>query len=203
MGENQYRVLVIDDDRLFLKSTAVILSGRYSVSLAAGGTEALRLLKGGSRPDIILLDVSMPSMDGFETMRLLRLLPGCTGIPVVFLTGMTDSENELKGLLLGAVDYIRKPFSQEVLFARLDMHLKNALASSSGVLPPSEAAARQLLNDAEWNVVHLICKGYSGKEISEQLFYSYSYVKKLMASAREKLGVESTSELRRKVMGGG
>ena len=116
-------------------------------------------------------------------------------IPVIFLTGMTDTDNEICGLTLGGADYIRKPFHREVLLARIAVQLAARQRKSEVI--PEEIASH--LTENERKVAELLCQGYSGKEIGEKLFFSYSYIKKLTASIKQKLGTESTTEMIRKL----
>ncbi|MDR1507092.1 MAG: response regulator, partial [Treponema sp.] len=115
------RILVIDDDEDFLEMTESFLDENYDVTLAASGQGALELLAAGLSPDLILLDVSMPGMDGYETLRNINALDNTAGLPVMFLTGASETSAELRGLELGAVDYITKPFVKEILLKRLDL----------------------------------------------------------------------------------
>jgi len=111
------RVLVVDDDVMLLKMAEQLLKSEYTVMLARSGWEAVSCVANGPRPDIILLDIDMPKMDGYATLRKLQELD--PDIPVIFLTGLTATEYELKGLTAGAVDYFTKPFVKEILLARL------------------------------------------------------------------------------------
>ena len=119
-------VLLIDDDVVLLKMAEEMLRDYYDVSLVKSGENALRLLTGGFTPDIILLDVDMPTMDGYETIRRLRELENCEDVPIIFLTGFSQPEAELKGLNLGAADYVTKPFLKEILLTRMELCLENA-----------------------------------------------------------------------------
>jgi putative two-component system response regulator len=118
------RILVIDDDEDFLEMTESFLDEDYDVTLAASGCGALELLAGGLSPDLILLDISMPGMDGYEPLRNINALDNTAGLPVMFLTGMNETSAELRGLELGAVDYITKPFVKEILLKRLELRLE-------------------------------------------------------------------------------
>jgi DNA-binding response OmpR family regulator len=117
-------ILIIDDDTDFLELAEKMLAGHYEVSLAKSGKQALEYLDRGSSPDLIFLDVDMPGMNGYETLKKIKALDGMEAVPVVFLTGMAETEAELRGLELGAVDYITKPFVKDILLKRLEIHLK-------------------------------------------------------------------------------
>jgi serine phosphatase RsbU (regulator of sigma subunit) len=117
------RILIVDDAPAVLQSVAEILKGRgYQLSAAAGGAQALELL-GRLRPDLILLDVMMPGMDGVETCRRIKETPGGREIPVIFLTGKAETADVVRGFEAGAVDYVAKPFNPPELLARISTHL--------------------------------------------------------------------------------
>ena len=112
-------ILVVDDDVLNLKMAKHILSGsNMRVSCLKSGEEAVEFLKKNS-PDLLLLDVHMPGMNGFETISVIRENKNIADIPVIFLTADDDSNTEKKGLEAGAMDFIKKPFVPEVLLLRV------------------------------------------------------------------------------------
>jgi len=123
--------LVIDDapETLGLISSALEENG-MTVLVARSGGEGLELAR-RVRPDVILMDAVMPGMDGFETCRLLKSGPRPEPAPVIFMTGLTDSQHILKGLRAGGVDYITKPVVVDELIARIITHVLNARAISS------------------------------------------------------------------------
>lgn len=117
------RVLVVDDDRATLRLIGSLLVREgFGVHAANDGTRALHIAD-VVRPDLILLDLHMPGMDGFGVCERLKSNPATTSIPVLFLTGETDQAAMVRGLALGAVDYVTKPFEPGVLFARVRNHL--------------------------------------------------------------------------------
>lgn len=195
MNEDKPRIMVVDDDKVLLKNVAVLLGSNYSVSLYSNGKEALNALSEGSLlPDLILLDVKMPEIDGYEVIKSIKTMPSCEEIPVVFVTGLSDEEDELIGLQLGAADYIKKPYSQKILLARVSnlLKIKKDAPVKKSIIDQPES-----FTDMESKIADLIVKGYNGKEISDKLFYSYSYVKKLLASMREKCDCETLGDLKR------
>jgi len=117
-------ILVVDDTPENLALVNMLLKGRYETRLARNGELALRLAGREPLPDLILLDVMMPGMDGYEVCRRLKEDELTRDIPVIFLTAMSRMEDEKKGLELGAVDYITKPLSPAILLARISTHLK-------------------------------------------------------------------------------
>ena len=121
-------VLVVDDtpDNLSLMSS--LLRTEYRVKLAPSGERALKVATADGKPDLILLDIMMPDMDGYEVLRRLRTNPDTADIPVIFLAAMGASEDEKIGLDLGAVDYIAKPISPATVMARVRNHIELKLA---------------------------------------------------------------------------
>ncbi|MEW6513928.1 MAG: two-component system response regulator [Pseudomonadota bacterium] len=120
----QKTVLIVDDTPQNLTILGELLQGTYRVRAANSGERALRATLSPPRPDIILLDIMMPGMDGYEVLRRLREDPETRKIPVIFITAMTDAANEEKGLALGAVDYIAKPFNPVIVMARVRAQLE-------------------------------------------------------------------------------
>jgi len=116
-------ILVVDDTPENLSVMSGLLRNDYIVKVAPTGARALQIATGDTPPDLILLDIMMPEMDGYEVLRRLRADPRTSEIPVVFLTAMTDSGQEERGLQLGAVDYITKPVSPPIVLARVRNHL--------------------------------------------------------------------------------
>ena len=120
------RVLVVDDteDNLFLMTA--LLEDKYELLLASSGKEALAIIMSQAPPDLILLDIMMPEMDGYEVLRRIRQHPPTVNIPVIFLTALSTMEEEQLGLDLGAVDYITKPISPPLLLTRVASHLERS-----------------------------------------------------------------------------
>ncbi|GGY00151.1 diguanylate cyclase [Massilia dura] len=117
------KVLVADDDAINREVLAELLKPEYTVLLAKDGTQALdRAVR--HVPDLILLDVMMPDMDGFEVLRRLRDDPRTADIAVIFVSGLGQPEDEAQGLKMGASDYILKPFNATVVMARVALHLQ-------------------------------------------------------------------------------
>ena len=120
------RVLVVDDteDNLFLMTG--LLEDKYDLLLASSGKKALAIIMSQAPPDLILLDIMMPEMDGYEVLRRIRQHPPTATIPVIFLTALSTMEEEQLGLDLGAVDYITKPISPPLLLTRVQSHLERS-----------------------------------------------------------------------------
>ena len=117
-------ILIVDDNptNLEVLSDSLNQSG-FQIAVAIDGESALEQVSYHT-PELILLDVMMPGIDGFETCRRLKENPATYEIPVVFMTALSDAENKVKGLSLGAIDYITKPFQHEEVLARVRIHLK-------------------------------------------------------------------------------
>lgn len=116
-------LLLVDDSRSNLAVLNSLLGSEYHTRVAVEGAGALALARAEPLPDLILLDVMMPEMDGFEVCRRLKSDPVTAGIPVIFLTALTSVEDEERGFALGAVDYITKPISPPIVAARVRNHL--------------------------------------------------------------------------------
>ena len=116
-------ILLVDDAPANIQVAREILKDTYKTRVATSGAKALELVKVAPPPDLILLDVMMPEMDGYEVCTRLKADPSTRDIPVIFLTAKTEAEDETKGFDVGAVDYIHKPFSPPVVMARVQTHL--------------------------------------------------------------------------------
>jgi serine phosphatase RsbU (regulator of sigma subunit) len=123
MPAEKKTVLVVDDAPANIHVVNEILRDAYKVRVATNGPKGLELAAGTPNPDLILLDVVMPEMDGYEVCSRLKASPVTRDIPVIFLTGQTETSDETRGFAVGAVDYIHKPFSPAVVAARVHTHL--------------------------------------------------------------------------------
>lgn len=129
MSNAKHTILVVDDTPDNLALMTGLLKDLYRVKVAPSGEKALRIVRGESPPDLILLDIMMPEMDGYEVCQALKADRATRDIPIVFLTAMAATEDEKKGLELGAVDYITKPISPPIVLARVKTHLNLKAAS--------------------------------------------------------------------------
>lgn len=116
-------ILVVDDNPENIDMLGAALSSDYQIKVALSGRKALEIAGSEAPPDLILLDIMMPEMDGYEVCRRLKAHPETMEIPVIFITAKSDESDETKGLEIGAVDYITKPFSLPIVRARLKTHL--------------------------------------------------------------------------------
>jgi putative two-component system response regulator len=117
------RILVVDDEPFYIELLVESLADQYVISVAKNGDQALRRVQGDSLPNLILMDVLMPEMDGYQACKKLKENPLTSEIPVIFLTTKSEETDELKGFELGAVDYITKPISIPILQTRVKTHL--------------------------------------------------------------------------------
>lgn len=117
-------VLIVDDISQNISLIVEVLRNDYNLMVANNGRRALDILASGKLPDIILLDIMMPQMDGFQMLEQLKSNPGTASIPVIFVTAKSDVSDETRGLYLGAVDYITKPINPDLLLARVGTHLR-------------------------------------------------------------------------------
>lgn len=117
------RILIVDDERININILNTLLKTDYKIMAATSGEQAIKAAVDG-QPDLILLDILMPGMDGHQVCRKLKSDPATRSIPIIFITAMGDAENETMGFALGAVDYIPKPFNNAVVKARVGVHLR-------------------------------------------------------------------------------
>lgn len=118
------RVLIVDDERINLNLLVDLLKSEYKTIVAKNGDQALKRAISDPPPDLILLDIMMPNMDGYEVCNRLKQEEKTKDIPVIFITAMKGTEDETLGFALGAVDYITKPLKESIVKARVKTHLK-------------------------------------------------------------------------------
>lgn len=125
MEERKTRILAIDDEEIYLHAIIGLLAESYKIIIALNGQDGLKSARSEPQPDLILLDVMMPVMGGFEVCRQLKADPYTKEIPVVFLSALDEVKNKTKGFEVGGVDYITKPFQGEEVLARVKTHVEN------------------------------------------------------------------------------
>ncbi|MHB1374603.1 MAG: response regulator transcription factor [Thauera sp.] len=190
-------ILLIDDapDTVRMIAEALDEAG-YTVLVATDGATALKRLE-RITPDAVLLDACMPGMDGFETCRRLKQAPGMRTVPVIFMTGLAETERLVEGLSAGGIDYLVKPVVPDELVARLRAHLRvardmNAAMRARG--EEAEPAAVQLpnpLTQREMDVLEWVARGKTNRDVAEILGMSPRTVNKHLEHIYEKLGVET------------
>jgi class 3 adenylate cyclase len=143
-------ILIVDDTPANLSLLSDVLKPDYRTKAAVDGEKALKLTFSESPPDLILLDVMMPGMDGYEVCRRLKANPATAGIPVIFVTAMSEAEDEMRGLDVGGVDYVTKPINPPIVKARVKTHiaLYQHAREMQRLIARLEAQSNEL---AEWN----------------------------------------------------
>jgi DNA-binding NarL/FixJ family response regulator len=188
MTEVRKKILCIDDDR----ETAGLISEElldrgYDVTIAHDGREGLAAIL-RVMPDLVLSDISMPAMSGFELLeRLTTLAPRFSNMPFVFLTALTDRDNELKGRQLGADDYVTKPIDFDLLTMIIEARLK--AVARTGLWPKTVA-----LNEREVEVLTWVARGKTSAEIAQILGLTKRTVDFHTDNARGKLGAATRTE---------
>ncbi len=200
---NRKRVMIVDDDEETMSLMQQQLGALYDVIGFTSGESALealgRTVDAKRLPQLILLDISMNGMDGYEVLNRLKANERYKLIPVVFLTGMTDETSECRGLEMDVVDYLKKPVPGKVLFARvqhyLDLYEEN---NNRGRLDEYMLKALpEPLTDREYEVAKLMAEFRSDREICDILYISMPYTKKLVSSVKEKLMIEKRGDIRK------
>ncbi len=184
------RILIVDDDIAALEQLEEDLCDDYIVSLSTSGKQALSYLKSEHPVDLILLDVMMPELDGYEALDAIRALPHHKKTPVIFLTSLTDPEFEMRGLEQGA-DFITKPYRPAVLKCRIERTLRTVGCLDSKKLD----ALPQPLSETEYSAALLIAQGNSNEEIAELLHYTPGSVRNLLVRVMNKLAINSRREI--------
>lgn len=171
-------ILMVDDNTTNLKSAAEVLQPYYQLSMAKSGKQALQFLKKNT-PDLILLDLMMPEMDGYAVMEQIKLNPLTAGIPIIFLTADVEQASERKGLQMGAMDFITKPFKADAMLGRIEKVLqmedmrKNLLDGTAegaftAVSPDMAEAPRKYTQEevraAVHKIDHTLLKAYAAWE---------------------------------------
>jgi DNA-binding response OmpR family regulator len=182
------KILCIEDDRETAGLIAEELVDRgYDVTLAHDGREGLAAIL-RIMPDLVLSDISMPAMSGFELLeRLIALAPRFAKMPFVFLTALTDRDNELKGRQLGADDYVTKPIDFDMLTAIINARL--AGVARTGLLPKTT-----VLNEREIEILTWVARGKTSLEIAKIVGLTKRTVDFHTDNARAKLGAATRTE---------
>ena len=120
--ESKPKLLIVDDERFYINVLVELLQDSYKLYIAKSGEQALKRIA-DNPPDLVLLDVMMPDMDGYQTCIKIKQQIQCKDIPIIFLTGKIDQESEAKAFEYGAVDFISKPISPPTVKARIKAHL--------------------------------------------------------------------------------
>jgi putative two-component system response regulator len=122
-NDRRHTILVVDDTPENINLLSAVLEPYYNVRVATNGERALKLVFSADQPDLILLDIVMPDLSGYEVCRKIKAHPQCSHIPIMFVTSLGQQEDETLGLAAGAADYITKPFMPAIVLARVKAHL--------------------------------------------------------------------------------
>ena len=189
-------ILLVDDNPKYLKDALPYYG--YNVRVAIDGIQALEILTEGSEKfDLILLDVMMPNLDGWATLKAIRKHETTKYIPVIMITAVSEEQKVVAGLRNGADDYITKPFVLPNLLARIEALLRRntwVKEAKSGVLPFKSETKIEPLTNREREVLTLAVKGANNKDIAEKLVLREVTVKSHLNSIFKKLGVKSRTQ---------
>ncbi len=188
------RILLVDDNPKYLKDALPFYG--YQVEAALDGVQALKLLSKNSY-DLILLDIMMPNMNGWETLKAIRNNKGTEYIPIIILTAVNEEQKIISGLKRGADDYIVKPFILPNLLARIEAVLRRSswqkpVAKKSDL--PYNTDKSLLLTSREKDVLSLAAKGASNKDIAEKLVVREVTVKSHLNNIFKKLKVTNRTQ---------
>jgi len=194
-------ILIIEDDDHLRANTALILSMEgYHVTVAADGATGLAMLR-RKRPDMILCDILLPTMNGFEVFETIKSNPFLAEIPFLFISALNERQQIRQGMVMGADDYLGKPFSREELIAavaaRLDRFAALGLVGSEDgidAMADSEKRLRQITR-REREVLILVASGFTSKAIAAALEISYRTVEVHRSKLMKKLGVTNATGL--------
>lgn len=195
-------ILVIDDevDNLFIMSE--YLDSKCKEVLLESKAEKALALACAEQPNIILLDICMPEMDGYEVCRHLKATKQTQFVPVIFLSSLMRASDKVKGFDVGAVDYISKPFEIEEVIARIESSLKlhhQLQAPPSKSMRTSEKLGGYSLRDSELKILDFYIAGHSRKDIARRVDITENTVKWYLSNIFKKLSVKSRAELLEKL----
>lgn len=194
-------ILLVDDEPANIKLLFAYLKKHgFNTCLAESGQEALEMLR-SFKPDLVLLDINMPRMDGFQTCQSLKAQEEMSEVPVIFLTANTEIVDKKKGFELGAVDYITKPMELKEVLMRINAHLKtykqirrlaNQLESfkEEPVCRPDEYG----LNARETDILKLFSHGYKRVDIARKFGITENTLKWYLKTIYSKLGVNNRAD---------
>ena len=184
-------VLLVDDNSKYLKDALPFYG--YEVKTALDGIQALKYLENNpDEVDIVLLDVMMPNMDGWETLKNIRSNKSTEYLPVIMLTAVNEEQKMVSGLKNGADDYIVKPFILPNLLARMEAVLRRSLRSQK--IEKKEQITLEQLTTKEKEVLELVKQGFSNKEIASRMVVREVTVKTHLNSIFKKLKVTNRTQ---------
>ncbi|WP_319584892.1 HD domain-containing phosphohydrolase [uncultured Pseudodesulfovibrio sp.] len=174
-------VLVVDDTPENIMVLHGILGDLFTVKAALSGEKAIAIAKETPSPDLILLDIMMPSMDGYEVCRILKADPSTSKIPIIFVTAMTEVEDEAKGFDVGGVDYITKPVSPSIVLARVNTHIE--LADQQFACEKTVEQQVALISKGQKDAIYMLGHAghYNDDDTGVHIWRMASYAKALAA----------------------
>lgn len=208
MAPTAKRILVVDDEKMLRESICTLLDlYGYNAIGAENGLHAKQVI-GDFNPDLVLCDVKMPQMDGYEFLHSLRQGSGGMGIPFIFMSAKVEKDDIRRGMNLGADDYLTKPFVKEDLLkaisSRMDryLNLKSAFKQSNENEGLNLKFSRDEVNEklnrltkTEKKVLRLVAEGKTSRQIAEALFVSFKTIENHRANMAEKLGISGKLSL--------
>jgi len=184
MSKEKQTILVVDDTPDNIDVLSGVLRGKFKVKAALNGKKAIKIANSTPPPAMILLDIMMPEMDGYEVCQQLKSNPATAKIPVIFITAKNEEKDEKKGLGLGAVDYITKPINPSIVLARVDTHL--ALYDQNMALENKVQQRTEELNDTRLKIIHRLGRAAEFKDNETGLHViRMSHYSRLIAEALE------------------
>jgi len=203
--ENKKLILVVDDDIINIQLLKNLLDSQYSVITATNGIEAIDSVV-EQHPDLIILDIMMPGMDGVEVFQQLKKNPQVSDIPVIFLTSKNTEKDEVDALQIGAVDYIVKPFSPNVVLQRVakQIEIVKKLKSSAKISKTNgekyfdlQKQIKDILNltDAEARLANSLVNGLTLEEIAQNTGLKYNTLKGYLKVIFQKTNTKKQHEL--------
>ena len=190
------KILLVDDNPKFLEDVLPFYG--YEVKCAHNGVECLEILNSDELFDLVLLDIMMPKMDGWETLKNIRKTPICKDIPVIMLTAVNEDQKMVTGLKIGADDYIVKPFVLPNLLARIEAVLRRSKTiqnkSQKSNVTINQINQFNSLTRLEKDVLLLVTQGENNKSIAEKLVVSEITVKSHLNNIFKKLNVSNRTQ---------
>lgn len=190
------KILLVDDNPKFLEDVLPFYG--YEVKCAHNGVECLEILNSDELFDLVLLDIMMPKMDGWETLKNIRKTPICKDIPVIMLTAVNEDQKMVTGLKIGADDYIVKPFVLPNLLARIEAVLRRSKTlqnkSQKSNVTINQINQFNSLTRREKDVLLLVTQGENNKSIAEKLVVSEITVKSHLNNIFKKLNVSNRTQ---------
>ena len=195
------KVLVVEDDQLLCDNIALILRMEgYHVTVAENGREGLAAIA-AMTPDLVLCDILMPDIDGFELHRQVKEILAMSSVPFIFISALNEHHHQRRGMEAGADDYLCKPFTTEELIASVRSRLRRfaalAAAKEAEALGEAELKALRLVSQRELEILLLVASGITSREIAERLFISPKTVEVHRSRLMRKLGASNAATLSR------